>query len=71
MRTLVIERAGVLHYALKATYGRNVWYVFCDPAGTDRAVYRNDDIQEDLPTCVRCLGEEALRGKPLEPIELD
>jgi hypothetical protein len=70
VRQAVIERDGVLHYALKATYGRNIWYVFCDDS-IGRKTYRSDDIQEDFPSCVRCLGEECLRGKDLEPIDLD
>lgn len=76
MRMAVIERDGVLHYALKALGGKvrrggRRWFVFCDSSARTREEFRDDDIQEDLPTCVRCLGEEALRGKDLEPIDGD
>lgn len=71
MRMAVIERDGVLHYALMGM-GRNNgrrWCLFCNWSSILRARYTDEDIQEGLPTCVRCLGEEALRGKDLEPID--
>lgn len=77
MRKAVIERDGVLHYALigwtqETRMTIMCFYVFCDPSsGARRTEYRSDDIQEDFPTCVKCLGEEILRGKDLEPLEID
>ena len=77
MREVVIERYGVLHYAIRGWNGGRerslykCWYIFCDPSVGRRIEYRDHDVQEDFPTCVRCLGEEMLRGKDLEPIELE
>lgn len=70
MREAVINRDGVLHYAICGDLDvlDGDWFIYCDPY-TDYD-YAREDVVRGRPTCVRCLGNEALRGKDLEPIEV-